>query len=364
MNQELLYSFRNRINDNEMMFHIFRNRFGRNKWSIICSAMDWIEVSLDGIDVSILSRNNDNQASIKMISFLTCIDIMWEAVQQLHRVLFDTKEIPFKEDSSVFKQHVSDNVYFKTVRACFAAHPINLQEVFQDDLNDDRWFASWSGGTFSHKDFSVILYSNNPDKESRFFDVSFNDLYEFAEKRYKYLAVLMDQVNSIVDEHYESFRRIPIAAGTDIVSDIEILLEENKQRFNSDYFDYELQKIKRVFRMGAQSSEKNRIAIREYTDALKIELNEIHNKLQKMELEDLANQVNDNIPVEIQYPFSMLSDAVWQEEPCIMFHYAVEEIKTFFDGVLDIDFTMPQEEIYVLACAGAYALNNAMKKEP
>ena len=172
MDQELLRSFRSTINDKELILHIFRNRFGRNKWSIICSAMDWIEVSIDGIDMSNLSRKNDNQASIKMITFLSCIDVMWEAVQQLHRVLFDTQKIPFKDDFSVFKQHVSDNVFFKTIRACFAAHPINLQEVYPDDLKEERWFASWSGGTFSHKDFSVILYSNNPEKESRFFDVS------------------------------------------------------------------------------------------------------------------------------------------------------------------------------------------------
>ena len=67
MDQSLLRLFRNRINDNNMMLHIFRNQSGKNRWSIICSAMDWIEVSLEGIDITSLSRNNDNQATNNVI---------------------------------------------------------------------------------------------------------------------------------------------------------------------------------------------------------------------------------------------------------------------------------------------------------
>ena len=180
MDNGLLHEFREKINKDYMVLHIFRNKNDKNKWSVLCSAMDWIEVSLEGIEPSLLSRGNDNKSSIKMITFVSCIDILWESIQQIHRVLFDTTEIPFKEDNSIFKQNVSDNVFFKTIRACFAAHPVNLQEVFSDDDSHERWFASWSGGTFSRKDFSVILYSNVPEKESRFFDISFSDLMEFA----------------------------------------------------------------------------------------------------------------------------------------------------------------------------------------
>ena len=93
---------------------------------------------------------------------------------------------------------MSDNVFFKTIRACFAAHPVNLQEVFSDDDSHERWFASWSGGTFSRKDFSVILYSNVPEKESRFFNINFSDLMEIEKNRYYYLGELMKQIDKIV----------------------------------------------------------------------------------------------------------------------------------------------------------------------
>ena len=358
MNQELLRSFRNKINDKELILHIFKNRYGRNKWSVICSAMDWIEVSIDEIDVSNLSRKNDNQASIKMITFLSCVDVMWEAVQQLHRVLFDTKGIPFKDDFSVFNQKERDNDFFKTIRACFAAHQINLKKVYPDDKDGELWFASWSGGAFSHKDFSVILYSNNPDKESRFFDVSFSELYEFAEKRYNYLTVLMDRVDEIVEEYLDAFRKIPVKTGDDVISTVELLLEENEQRFDNDYFKYELLKIKRVFEVVESESEQNIIVLDSYKDALEKELEEIKDKLQFMELDELEYQVNDDIPMEIHYPFSKLSDAVWQDEYCLTFDYVFEVIKKYFAGVLEFDESMSQEEVYVLTCAGSYVVNN------
>lgn len=243
MDNGLLHEFREKINKDYMVLHIFRNKNNKNKWSVLCSAMDWIEVSLEGIEPSMLSRGNDNKSSIKMITFVSCVDILWESIQQIHRVLFDTTEIPFKEDNSIFKQNVSDNVFFKTIRACFAAHPVNLQEVFSDDDSHERWFASWSGGTFSRKDFSVILYSNVPDKESRFFDISFSDLMEFAKNRYYYLGELMKQIDKIVLEYKKDYQKIEIEQKAEISERILLLIEENKKRLDCDYYDYELNKL-------------------------------------------------------------------------------------------------------------------------
>lgn len=358
MDKNLIRSFRNKINEKELILHIFRNRWGKNKWSIICSAMDWIEVSLDGIDVSSLSRENDNRASIKMITFLSCIDIMWEAIQQLHRVLVDNRSIPYKEDFSVFNESVPDNIFFKTIRACFAAHPINLNGVYPDDEKDEKWYASWSGGTFSNKDFSVILYSNNAEKESRFFDVSFIEIYQFAEKRYKYLKDLMKQVDSIIAEYLESYRLKTIPVGNDELETIEILLAENKKRFDSDYFDYELKKIRMAFEVEPYPTNHNKRVMGIYRDALKFELSEISQKLQSMELEDLEYQINNEMPSELLYSFSKLSDAVWQGQYCMLFDYIMEKLKTVFTGIIDFDDNMSQEEVYVLACAGAYVINN------
>lgn len=357
MDQKLMHDFRKKVNDHNLVLHIFRNHFGKNQWSIICSAMDWIEVSLDGIDLSTLSQNNDNQASIKMITFLSCVDIMWEGIQQLHRVLVDKKTIPFEKDNSIFHQHIPDNRFFKTIRACFAAHPVNLQDVFTDDKENERWYASWSGGSFSRKDFSVVLYSNDPQKDSRFLDVGFDEVYEFAKKRYGYLSKLSEQTDSIISAHNKSFQAIPLCKGSDTLTSIDCLIDENKKRLGSDYYDYELLKIRRVLQIAIHPSNKNTAAINAYRCALQKELEEIEDKLQRMELNELQNQVDDSMPMKIQYPFSKLSDAVWQSQDCMFHDWAVEKLKLFFDGIVDINSGMSQEEVYVLVCAGAYVMN-------
>ena len=83
---ELCMQFRDKVNENDLVYHIYRNRDGKDQWSIICSAMDWIEVVADSIDSSALSLKNDNASSVKLMTFVVCIDILWEAIQQLHRV--------------------------------------------------------------------------------------------------------------------------------------------------------------------------------------------------------------------------------------------------------------------------------------
>ena len=358
MDDKQLKSFKNKIGENDLILKIYRDRSGKNKWSIICSALDWIEVALSGIDTSTLSSKNDHQASIKMMTFISCVDVMWEAIQQLHRVLFETDKIPFKQDCSVFKKSVSDNEYFKIIRACFAAHPVNLRNVYPDDEKGEHWYASWSGKIFSRQDFSVILYSNSSEREPRFFDVRFEEIYEFAEKRYQYLSDLMKRIDLIKNEYLESFRRIPIDIEDTDTESISVLIAENKKRLDCDCFDYELQKIRRVYQTDYKETEKNNFAMNEYKRALKDELDELRSKLQKMEFGDLMNQVNDDVPLEIQYDFSELSGAVLRgTRSCLPLDFPIEKVKTGISDVVDIDESMTAEELYVLVCAGAYLIN-------
>ena len=77
MDGELIGSFAERINEHDLVLHLYKNKNGKNKWSAICSAVDWIQTCIDGIDVSALEKTNTNSASIKFISFISCIDILW-----------------------------------------------------------------------------------------------------------------------------------------------------------------------------------------------------------------------------------------------------------------------------------------------
>ena len=198
MTTDFISAFRDEANEDELIYHIFKNKDGKNKWSIICSAMDWIEVVIEKIDLKNVPRGNDNESSVKLMTFISCIDVLWESIQQLHRVLFNTENIPFSDDTSVFKNKLietTDNDYFKTIRACFAAHPVNLNDRFRDPSQKERRYASWStGGIASSRDYTVFLYSNQPGVEMLMLDISFQELFSFAKKRYEYLEILTEQL--------------------------------------------------------------------------------------------------------------------------------------------------------------------------
>lgn len=355
MNSDLLHEFRMKVNEDYMILHIFRNKNNKNQWSVLCSAMDWIEVALEGIDPLLLSRGNDNKSSIRMITFISCIDVLWEAIQQAHRVLFDTTEIPFKDDNRIFKQNVSDNIFFKTIRACFAAHPVNLQDVYPDDVRNERWFASWSGGTFSKKDFSVILYSNIPNKSSRFFDVSFSDLMEFAKSRYLHLNELMKQVDWIVSNYKQDYRKVTIEQKVEITERVTLLIEENKKRLDCDYYDYELNKLRIIFAQYNFQNPKNQKVVDAYRKDLLLELEEIQKHLQDMKMDELDTDIEVEYPQKYHYSFSKLSDSIWGEG----YAYAikdmiVEELNECIYPVAIIEKNMTLEEMYVLFLAANY----------
>jgi hypothetical protein len=151
LNGELIRFFRERVNERDFVNHVYQNKNGKNYWSIICSAMDWIETVIDRIDIKPLSRKNDNEASLKVIIFIMCIEILWEAIQQLSRIFIDQKTLPFDQKESIFQNKMipsTDNEYFKSIRACFAAHPVNLRDDFSGDGINEKRYASWSGGGF------------------------------------------------------------------------------------------------------------------------------------------------------------------------------------------------------------------------
>lgn len=175
------------------------------------------------------------------MTFIVCIDVLWEAIQQLHRVLLNTENIPFVNEKSVFqhkKFETTDNKYFKTIRACFATHPVNLKDDFSGEKKVEQRYASWSGGGFGKGDFSVILYSNQPDKNPEFLDIYFSELLRFAEQRYAYLSNLMDEIDRQTVDYCNEWKNKRIRRVNSVVEQIEILIHESKVRLDNDYYNF------------------------------------------------------------------------------------------------------------------------------
>ena len=279
MDSKLIDYFREKIYDNgaNLIQRKYCNNNGKNQWSIICSAMDWISVVVGEIDVKKLSYENDNDSSIRVMTFIVCIDVLWEAIQQLHRVLFNTQKIPFAEEKSVFLHKLfetTDNEYFKTIRACFATHPVNLKDDFSGEKNEERRYASWSGGGFGDGDFSVILYSNQPDRESESLNIYFAELFQFAEQRYAYLNNLMDEIDRQTMSYYDMWKNRHICKVSSVTEQIEILIHESKERFDNAYYNFALEELRLIYSTEIHSVPNEKL-VEKYRIALIEKVNEI-----------------------------------------------------------------------------------------
>ena len=275
------------------------------------------------------------------MTFVVCIDILWEAIQQLHRVFIDSNTIPFEDDDSVFvkKQFpMKDNQYFKTIRACFATHPINLNDHFTDDKQKERRYAGWSSGGLGGSDFSVPLYSNIPGEEAIFFDIRISELMGFAKKRYEYL-------NEIIKE---------IERSDSIIEQIEILKREEKDRYDNDYLKYALEKLRIIFSTDIKSP-KNQVTVEKYRSVMRVRLDEIFDILQTMQLEELPSDkyIDDSPPSKYQYPFSKLCEMIYGGA---YNHFALHMLKDGLGDVTDFE-NITIDEIYVTLCAQFYEMN-------
>ena len=359
MDKEAINRFRNEVNEQGFVLQMYHNHEGKNLWNIICSAMDWIDVVVEMIDAKNLSGKNDNDSSIKVMTLIMCIDVMWEAVRQLHRVFFATDTIPFTNSTEIFRHKLfkaSDNDYFKTIRACFAAHPINLNDYFTRDKQKERRYASWSGGGFSNGDFSVILYSNQSDKDAIFLDIYFDELLKFAEQRYTYLNTISEEIVRQRGE-YLSFRKNTRIERTGSVDDqILVLIKEARRRFNSDYYDYELNQLKIIFFTQITSSQNLKI-VSQYREALLCKVDELFRALQEMKLITLEStqKINDHCPPQCRYTFSKLVDAVYSYGPIQLVN--MSEFEACLGHIIDFRNITSTEELYVCIKAGFYYLN-------
>lgn len=279
LDPELIDDFRDSVNEQPIFREMFKNIDGKNKWNIICSAMDWISVSAGGlphINIKVPNFGYDHLISLNLMQYIVAVDLLAESILQLYRVICGEKCYPLKDDRSVFKQSkVSDDVYFAHIRAVFATHPVNLKSLDGYSQNSgERFYASWSSGRVidSDADFHAVLYSNMADSghDFTFFGVKISDVNKYAEKRYALLHDLTEKIEEIVDKHTAEYKGKSIPAISDPIQQLEIMFEENKLRFGSGYgFSYEISTIYQLLKVTiSPEANADMTIINDYRDYL------------------------------------------------------------------------------------------------
>jgi len=250
IDSQLIDEFRNRVNKHAIFRQKFSNVNGRNKWNIICSAMDWITITSEGLPNIYLAEGvfgvNANNA-LNLMQYIISIDVMVESVDQLFRVLDNGKVNPLSKDKTIFNHNkISDDEYFKHLRASFSTHPVNLKSL--DGVKNEgepweRFYASWvsAGGlnindVSDYYDYYVLLYSNDPSKDLKTLQLGLkiDQINEYAVSRYELLHLLIDKVDDIINNHIDKYKNSTIQSVENNLEQLNILQVENENRFGKN----------------------------------------------------------------------------------------------------------------------------------
>ena len=197
---DLLNKLRNRVNDSDFVLTMYSNHNGKNLWNCICSAIDWIQVGVASVRKEHIFTNDRFLDCMNFYKYISSIDVTCDGIYQLHRVFMGNNILPFENDCSIFNHHIlntkSDDEFFKELRACFGAHPVNLNNRKN---KEEKRFASWSiiGPSFNEYDCNVILYSSNPEEKDIYLGVNVSDLKLYFEKRYNYIEKIIKKVDEL-----------------------------------------------------------------------------------------------------------------------------------------------------------------------
>ncbi|AUZ86040.1 hypothetical protein CDW43_09310 [Methylophaga nitratireducenticrescens] len=284
---EKISKFRDLINSNSsFVFHVYRNIDGKNNWNLICSCMDWITVSIRHLQSTPELEKNIDARVMQMFTFISSIDLVFEAIKQLHRVFINDKSTPFEGEKECFADRLfdeDDNTYFKSIRASYGAHPVNLNKM------TPRLFASWPFDSYTNSgDLTVHLYSSKVNEEDLVMNLNSAELFNFLIKRYEYLDVILIKINEIYEDFKTTLRNQPIEAKTDYLEHLYTLKIESKRRLDNDYYRGLIDELIMIFEEDVTDPKLSEL-ISDYKKSLIPLIEEIEANLQNMNIVDLVN---------------------------------------------------------------------------
>ncbi|MFT4804612.1 MAG: hypothetical protein ACI9YE_001817 [Psychroserpens sp.] len=330
--------FRELVNDNSgFVCKQYKNKNGKNLWHPICSCMDWITVSIRFLqDAPELSDNIDVRV-MQMYSFISAIDIVAESITQLHRVFISHKNLPFKGEKSIFKDKLfenDDNEYFKQIRACYGAHPVNLNPHNSDK---QKYFASWpfDGLNTGKIDLEVRLYSNNPEEDDLTLSLKSDELISFLKSRYEYLDVIFDEINKQFLDFQKKHSQISISVNGSPLEILHELAKESSVRLDNDYYHGMINDLIIIFRT-TLDDEAYKIEEAEFKESLLPLIDEIKTNLQMVETKDLEYHslvyIDSTLDSDLSYELPKFYSWLYRGEYDPLLDYYIRKLNKVSDN--------------------------------
>ncbi len=347
----IIRDFREKINNdkNFVILHYLKNN-DVNHWNLICSAMDWMSVAAGYLDNPQSSEDLDVE-SMLVYTYISSIDIIWEAIIKLHQAIFKTKSYPFNNCRQIFENtNKTDNRHFKHIRAAFGAHPVDLHGT------GCKQFASWpTNQVDTEYSWSVRLYSSDKTKDDITFGFRYKEVDQFIDERIQYLGVLLKKVETEKEEFSNFIKTIPIKLEGNLLEKAKLLKSEVEKRFNKGNYFYVLDNIIRILDINITNT-KNESKINIYIEQLSSLVEEMHKKTQAMTEITLDTEkiLHPTIPKDIAFAYSCLSENVFgsSHKP-----FSRKAICDYLESYVEVDDKMKPSELYLLMNVTLY-LNN------
>lgn len=326
ISDDKIRDFRDLINSNSnFVYQIYKNKGGKNLFNLVCSCLDWITVSVRHLENAPELDKNIDTKSMQVYSLISSIDLISESIKQLHRVFVNENNIPFLGEKKCFNERLfsneDDNEYFKTIRACFGAHPVNLNQ------SKSKRFASWPFESHINSgDLCVHLYSRDINAEDLLLNVNINELLKFLVIRYDYLDVISDRIESLFSKYRKDLSDKMIETKSDPLEQLYILRNESKKRLDNDYYNREIDDLIMIFEAEVTDPELVQIADN-YKESLLPLIEEIKSNLQVMNIVDLENdsivRVRSNLGGQLNYELSKFYSWVYgdRDDPLLSYYF-------------------------------------------
>ena len=365
---ELAFQFREKANENNFLMAMYSNVNGRDLWGCICSAMDWIDVGAQYIEKFHPSGKHGLQNCIEIYSFISAIDITYEAIISLFWVLQKNGDnqmrgrTPFYQEKGCFSvvtnSSITDDRFFKEIRSCCGAHPTDLNTLISEKKKkkNQRRYASWTY-TENNTSFQITLYPENTIGNTITVKIFYSELIAYFEQRFNYLNILMKRIDELHDEFREEKRKEPIPKSSNPIEQLNFLKTANKQRLKREYYDGMIDQLISFFTTDFKSKENEDI-VNNYRDKVLLGMETLYYNIQYFDYKDMT--LDDLIyPLPIKtgwfgYEFAALSGQMFSDIDKLF------DLKVLTDSLKEIvcfDNVHTKEELYWLIVIALNIIN-------
>lgn len=378
MNVDSICEFRNTINNDSPLINCqLQNYEGVDLWNIVCSAMDWVEVSS-----SWLSQRNGPEIchdfysdSMNLIFYLSAVDMLYEGVSQLYRVFYGIlagkKNVVLMENAKgVFSDiyYCKDDVtYFKELRAIFGEHSVklNLSELVyppekRKEHLDDRWFASWSYGYSDGIPNKIFIYNRTPGISPIQLEIDVNEVVLLADTVYSWIPKITDKLKKLETQRMNELKKSKWKSFSkdDYENHIAFLLKENCNRSNNDWYRIALHEIQLILKCNVKHD-----IVTKYKELAYNTLDMIDSAIRNVDnvdIDELEPKEISSMPHDIYKTYGALCDLAIDNIDSQDYVIWGDQLREYVKDIINVDDSMDLDDQYVLITAALLRIENRL----